>query len=155
CVSQWGHDFRPEYLQLAVLAERYPGVPRVALTATADELTRKEILERLRLQNALVFVSSFDRPNIRYRIAEKVKPRKQLLDFIGKEHPGESGIVYCLARKTVEEIAAFLASHGINALPYHAGLESRTREAHQQRFIREEGVIMVATIAFGMGIDKP
>jgi ATP-dependent DNA helicase RecQ len=155
CVSQWGHDFRPEYIRLAVLAERYPGIPRVALTATADESTRKEIIARLHLQNARVFISSFDRPNIRYRIAEKQSARKQLLDFIRTEHDGESGIVYCLSRATVDETAAFLAGQRVNALPYHAGLDNGTREAHQSRFIREDGVVMVATIAFGMGIDKP
>ena len=155
CVSQWGHDFRPEYIRLAVLAERYPGVPRIALTATADELTRKEIMARLHLQNARVFLSSFDRPNIRYRIAEKQTARKQLLQFIRGEHDGESGIVYCLSRSTVEETAKFLAGQGIDALPYHAGLDNGTREANQSRFIREDGVVMVATIAFGMGIDKP
>jgi ATP-dependent DNA helicase RecQ len=140
---------------LAVLAERFPGVPRIALTATADALTRKEIIERLHLQNAREFVSSFDRPNIRYRIAEKVSARKQLLEFIRSEHAGEAGIVYCLSRNTVDETAEFLAGHGVNALPYHAGLDSSTRELNQNRFIREDGVVMVATIAFGMGIDKP
>jgi ATP-dependent DNA helicase RecQ len=155
CVSQWGHDFRPEYIRLAVLAERYPGIPRIALTATADELTRKEVVARLHLQNARIFISSFDRPNIRYRIAEKHSGRKQLLEFIRNEHAGESGIVYCLSRATVDETAAFLAGQGVNALPYHAGLDNGTREAHQSRFIREDGIVMVATIAFGMGIDKP
>ena len=155
CVSQWGHDFRPEYIRLAVLAERYPGIPRIALTATADELTRKEIIARLHLQNARVYISSFDRPNIRYRIAEKLSARKQLLEFIRTEHDGESGIVYCLSRATVDETAAFLEGQGVNALPYHAGLDNGTREANQSRFIREDGVVMVATIAFGMGIDKP
>jgi ATP-dependent DNA helicase RecQ len=155
CVSQWGHDFRPEYIRLAVLAERYPGIPRIALTATADELTRKEIVSRLHLQNARVFISSFDRPNIRYRIAEKNNARKQLLNFIRTEHDGESGIVYCLSRATVDETAAFLEAQGVNALPYHAGLENSTREANQGRFIREDGIGRVATIAFGMGIDKP
>jgi ATP-dependent DNA helicase RecQ len=155
CVSQWGHDFRPEYIRLAVLAERFPDVPRIALTATADALTRKEIIERLHLQKARLFISSFDRPNIRYRIAEKVSPRKQLLEFIKAEHPGEAGIVYCLSRNSVDEIAEFLEEHGVNALPYHAGLDSATRERHQNRFIREDGLVMVATIAFGMGIDKP
>jgi len=155
CVSQWGHDFRPEYIRLAVLAERFPGVPRIALTATADALTRKEIIQRLHLQNAREFVSSFDRPNIRYRINEKISARKQLLSFIKTEHPADAGIVYCLSRNTVDETAEFLAGNGINALPYHAGLDSATREANQNRFIREDGVVMVATIAFGMGIDKP
>jgi ATP-dependent DNA helicase RecQ len=155
CVSQWGHDFRPEYLQLAVLAERFRGVPRIALTATADSSTRKEMVERLRLHEPKVFIASFDRPNIRYRIAEKDTPRRQLLRFVREEHPGESGIVYCLARASVEDTADFLAGQGIDALPYHAGLDSATRESNQRRFIREDGIVMVATIAFGMGIDKP
>jgi ATP-dependent DNA helicase RecQ len=155
CVSQWGHDFRPDYIRLVQLAERYPGVPRIALTATADVATRKEIAERLHLRDARVFISSFDRPNIRYRIAEKATPRKQLLSFIRDEHPGHSGIVYCLTRDTVEEVAAFLAGEGVNALPYHAGMPNATRESNQNRFIEEDGVMMVATIAFGMGIDKP
>ena len=155
CVSQWGHDFRPEYIKLAVIAERFPGVPRIALTATADALTRKEIVARLHLQNAREFISSFDRPNIRYRINEKISARKQLLEFIKTEHPGDAGIVYCLSRNTVDETAEFLAGNGINALPYHAGLDSSTRESNQNRFIQEDGVVMVATIAFGMGIDKP
>ena len=155
CVSQWGHDFRPEYLQLAVLAERYRAVPRMALTATADSATRTEMIERLRLREPRVFVASFDRPNIRYRIAEKDNPRRQLLRFIREEHAGESGIVYCLARATVEDTAALLAREGVDALPYHAGLDSGTREDHQRRFIRDDGIVMVATIAFGMGIDKP
>ena len=155
CVSQWGHDFRPEYLQLAVLAERYPGVPRIALTATADIATRTEMVERLRLREPRVFIASFDRPNIRYRIAEKDNPRRQLQRFIREEHPGESGIVYCLARASVEEVAEFLVRQGIEALPYHAGLDSGTREDNQRRFIRDDGIVMVATIAFGMGIDKP
>jgi len=155
CVSQWGHDFRPEYLQLAVLAERFHGVPRVALTATADIATRREMIERLRLQEPRVFIASFDRPNIRYRIAEKDNPRRQLLRFIRDEHAGESGIVYCLARASVEDTADFLARQGIDALPYHAGLDSGTREDNQRRFIRDDGIVMVATIAFGMGIDKP
>ena len=155
CVSQWGHDFRPEYLQLAVLAERYRAVPRIALTATADELTRREILERLRLNAPRVFVASFDRPNIRYRIAEKDNPRRQLLRFIRDEHAGESGIVYCLSRASVENTAQLLAREGMDALPYHAGLDSGTREGNQRRFIRDDGIVMVATIAFGMGIDKP
>jgi ATP-dependent DNA helicase RecQ len=155
CVSQWGHDFRPEYLQLAVLAERYPGVPRIALTATADIDTRREMIHRLCLNEPRVFIDSFDRPNIRYRIAEKDGPRQQLLRFIREEHPGDSGIVYCLARASVEETADFLVRHGIEALPYHAGLDSGTREDNQRRFIRDDGIVMVATIAFGMGIDKP
>jgi ATP-dependent DNA helicase RecQ len=155
CVSQWGHDFRPEYIRLAALAARYPDVPRIALTATADALTRKEIVERLHLTRARTFVASFDRPNIRYRIAEKQSSRKQVLDFIRTEHPGEAGIVYCLTRAKVEETAAALEQHGIDALPYHAGMDNKVRERHQNRFIREEGVVIVATIAFGMGIDKP
>jgi ATP-dependent DNA helicase RecQ len=155
CVSQWGHDFRPEYLQLAVLAERYPAVPRIALTATADIATRTEMVERLRLRAPRVFIASFDRPNIRYRVAEKDNPRRQLQRFIREEHPGESGIVYCLARASVEEVADFLVRQGIEALPYHAGLDSGTREDNQRRFIRDDGIVMVATIAFGMGIDKP
>ncbi|MGB6452605.1 MAG: DNA helicase RecQ [Steroidobacteraceae bacterium] len=155
CVSQWGHDFRPEYIALAVLAERYGSVPRIALTATADAVTRKEIIERLKLRGARVFVSSFDRPNIRYRIAEKDNPRKQLLHFLRAEHPLESGIVYCLTRASVEETARFLVENGVPARPYHAGLDSRIREENQGRFIREDGLVMVATIAFGMGIDKP
>ena len=155
CVSQWGHDFRPEYLQLAVLAERYRGVPRIALTATADITTRAEMVERLRLRQPRVFIASFDRPNIRYRIAEKDNPRRQLQRFIREEHAGESGIVYCLARASVAETAEFLVRQGIEALPYHAGLDSGTREDNQRRFIRDDGIVMVATIAFGMGIDKP
>jgi ATP-dependent DNA helicase RecQ len=155
CVSQWGHDFRPEYLQLAVLADRYRGVPRIALTATADMATRKEMIERLRLREPKVFIASFDRPNIRYRIAEKDNPRRQLLRFIREEHAGDSGIVYCLSRASVEDTADFLVRQGIDALPYHAGLDSGTREDNQRRFIRDDGIVMVATIAFGMGIDKP
>ena len=154
CVSQWGHDFRPEYLQLSVVAERYPGVPRLALTATADELTRAEIRERLRLDDAEEFVASFDRPNIRYLVVEKEQERKQLLAFLAS-HRGEAGIVYCLSRKKVEETAAWLVTQGVAALPYHAGLDSETRSANQERFLREDGVVVVATIAFGMGIDKP
>jgi len=154
CVSQWGHDFRPEYGQLSLLRERFADVPRVALTATADAPTRREIVERL-LVDAQVFVASFDRPNIRYRIVEKREPREQLLRFIRDEHPGEAGIVYCLARSTVEEVAAFLADHGIEALPYHAGMDAAKRAAHQSRFLRDDALVMVATIAFGMGIDKP
>ena len=155
CVSQWGHDFRPEYLRLAVLAERYPHVPRIALTATADAATRKEIISRLALSSARVFISSFDRPNIRYRVAEKDNPRKQLLQFIQDEHAGDSGIVYCFTRNSVDEVAEFLSKAGVNALPYHADKEHGTREEHQNRFIRDDGVVMVATVAFGMGIDKP
>lgn len=155
CVSQWGHDFRPEYLQLSVLHERFPGVPRVALTATADPETREEIVIRLRLESARRFVSSFDRPNIRYRIDDKDNPRNQLLAFIRSDHLGESGIVYCLSRRKVEETAAWLVEQGINALPYHAGLGNDIRSANQTRFLREDGIVMVATIAFGMGVDKP
>nr|WP_245557578.1 DNA helicase RecQ [Deinococcus peraridilitoris] len=155
CVSQWGHDFRPEYLQLAVLAERYPHVPRLALTATADEATRREIVEKLHLQGARQFISSFDRPNIHYRIVEKNNALRQLLEFIRAEHDGDAGIVYCLSRKSVEESAAWLAAQGVSALPYHAGLGPEVRARHQERFLREEGLVMVATVAFGMGIDKP
>src|SRR5258706_994647 len=155
CVSQWGHDFRPEYIELDLLAERHPGVPRIALTATADETTRSEIVSRLKLGDARVFISSFDRPNIRYEIVEKENARSQLLDFIRARHAGESGIVYCLSRTKTEETAAWLAAHSIEALPYHAGMEAGARAAHQDRFINEDGVVMVATIAFGMGIDKP
>jgi len=154
CVSQWGHDFRPDYGSLALLRERYSDVPRIALTATADEPTRREIAERLLLEPRQ-FVASFDRPNIRYRIVAKREPREQLLRFIREEHPGEAGIVYCLARNTVEEVAQFLAGHGIDALPYHAGMEPAMRTAHQARFQREDACVIVATIAFGMGIDKP
>ena len=155
CVSQWGHDFRPEYLQLSLLHERFPAVPRIALTATADPQTRAEIVERLGLQDARVFVSSFDRPNIRYTIVDKIDARAQLLAFIRAEHAGEAGIVYCLSRKRVDETAQWLQAHGIAALPYHAGMESHTRAEYQARFQREDGIVMVATIAFGMGIDKP
>ncbi|WP_395140036.1 RecQ family ATP-dependent DNA helicase [Schlegelella aquatica] len=155
CVSQWGHDFRAEYLALNVLHERYADVPRIALTATADEHTRADIIERLQLQDARVFISSFDRPNIRYTIVEKDNPRAQLLRFIRDEHEGEAGIVYCQSRKKVEETAAWLNDEGIAALPYHAGLDAAVRQQHQDRFLREEGLVMVATIAFGMGIDKP
>jgi ATP-dependent DNA helicase RecQ len=155
CVSQWGHDFRPEYIQLAVLAERYPQVPRIALTATADSATRREIIERLRLHEPRLFISSFDRPNIRYRIEEKDSPRRQLLQFLRNEHAAEAGIIYCLTRASVEQLASHLQAQGIQALPYHAGLDARTREQHQERFIDEPAMVMVATIAFGMGIDKP
>ncbi|MEO8849127.1 MAG: DNA helicase RecQ [Casimicrobiaceae bacterium] len=155
CVSQWGHDFRPEYLQLSLLHERFPGIPRIALTATADPQTRAEIIERLALDDARVFIASFDRPNIRYTIVDKDDPRAQLLAFIRGEHTGDAGIVYCLSRRKVEETAEWLASKGVNALPYHAGMDSGTRSDHQARFQRDEGVVIVATIAFGMGIDKP
>ncbi|HMC15946.1 MAG TPA: RecQ family ATP-dependent DNA helicase [Albitalea sp.] len=155
CVSQWGHDFREDYLGLNVLHERYEDVPRIALTATADELTRADIIERLQLQKARVFISSFDRPNIRYRIVEKDNARAQLLRFLGDEHEGNAGIVYCQSRKKVEETADWLKSEGIAALPYHAGLDADVRRRHQDRFLREDSVVMVATIAFGMGIDKP
>ena len=155
CVSQWGHDFRSDYLQLSMLAEQFPGVPRIALTATADERTRKEIAERLSLTGARHFVSGFDRPNIQYRIAPKTNANKQLLDFIKAEHESDCGIVYCLSRNKVDATAKTLAQKGYTALPYHAGLSSEQRAHHQERFLREDGVIIVATIAFGMGIDKP
>lgn len=155
CVSQWGHDFRPEYRALTVLHERYAGVPRLALTATADALTRQDIVERLQLEEAGQFVSSFDRPNIAYTIVEKQDATRQLLRFIEAEHTGDAGIVYCQSRKRVEEIAQTLCDEGVMALPYHAGLEAAVRQRHQDRFLREEGIVMVATIAFGMGIDKP
>jgi ATP-dependent DNA helicase RecQ len=154
CVSQWGHDFRPEYRQLTVLHERFPKVPRIALTATADAPTRREIVERLALGTAREFVASFDRPNICYRVVEKDEPRRQLKDFL-VSHAGESGIVYCLSRRKVEDTAEWLSEEGIAALPYHAGMDSASRTANQQRFLREDGIVMVATIAFGMGIDKP
>ncbi len=155
CVSQWGHDFRPEYRALTVLHERFATIPRVALTATADELTREDMIERLQLQDAAKFVSSFDRPNIRYRLVEKKDPTQQLLRFIRNEHEGDAGIVYCQSRKKVEDIAQTLSDEGIPALPYHAGLDAGVRQANQDRFLREDGLVMVATIAFGMGIDKP
>ncbi|NKE56966.1 DNA helicase RecQ [Lentzea sp. PSKA42] len=155
CVSQWGHDFRPDYLSLTHLHERWPKVPRIALTATATEATRKEILTRLELSDGRQFVSSFDRPNIQYRIVAKKEPKKQLLDLLRGEHPGDAGIVYCLSRASVEKTAEFLVANGIEALPYHAGLDSSVRQRNQARFLREDGLVMVATIAFGMGIDKP
>lgn len=155
CVSQWGHDFRADYLQLSMLHERYPSVPRIALTATADERTRQEIVERLGLGQAKMYVSSFDRPNIRYRIVQKQNARQQLLHFIKTEHSGDAGIVYCLSRKKVEATAEWLQEKGIRALPYHAGMDNEARQRHQHRFLMEEGLVIVATIAFGMGIDKP
>ncbi len=155
CVAQWGHDFRPDYLELSALHERWPAVPRIALTATATEATRAEIADRLNLGAARHFVSSFDRPNIRYRIEPKTDPNRQLLDLLRDEHAGDAGIVYCLSRASVDEKAALLSQSGITALPYHAGLDSRTRTVNQARFLREDGLVIVATIAFGLGIDKP
>jgi ATP-dependent DNA helicase RecQ len=155
CVSQWGHDFRPEYLGLSMLHERWPEVPRIALTATATDVTRREIASRLSLDDARHFVASFDRPNIRYNIVEKQDVRKQLLQLLRQEHKGDAGIIYCLSRNKVEETAAFLCTNGIEALPYHAGLGAQVRAQNQSRFLREDGIVMVATIAFGMGIDKP
>ncbi|MEV0907207.1 DNA helicase RecQ [Streptomyces hokutonensis] len=155
CVSSWGHDFRPDYLSLSLLGERWPDVPRIALTATATDATHKEITQRLKMPDARHFVASFDRPNIQYRIVPKADPKKQLLSFLREEHAGDAGIVYCLSRKSVEATAEFLSRNGIEAVPYHAGLDSGTRAAHQSRFLREDGLIVVATIAFGMGIDKP
>jgi ATP-dependent DNA helicase RecQ len=155
CVSQWGHDFRPEYMKLDMLGERFPGVPRLALTATADPQTREDIRLRLKMDGARLFLSSFDRPNIRYRIALKDEPRQQLLSFIKAGHKGESGIVYCLSRAKVEDTAAWLSAQGIQALPYHAGLDAAVRRRNQDAFLKTEGLVLVATIAFGMGIDKP
>ncbi|WP_234991214.1 DNA helicase RecQ [Okibacterium fritillariae] len=155
CVSQWGHDFRPDYLSLGDLVQRWPDVPRIALTATATDATHREITERLHLERAQHFVASFDRPNIQYRIVPKNEPRKQLLDFIRREGSGEAGIVYALSRNTVEKTAEFLKQNGVDAMPYHAGLDQVTRARTQARFLREDGVVIVATIAFGMGIDKP
>ncbi|MDC2955247.1 DNA helicase RecQ [Streptomyces gilvifuscus] len=155
CVSQWGHDFRPDYLALSLLGERWPDVPRVALTATATRATHEELTQRLHMPTARHFVASFDRPNIQYRIVPKADPKKQLLAFLREEHAGDAGIVYCLSRKSVEATADFLTRNGIEAVPYHAGLDAGTRAAHQSRFLREEGLVVVATIAFGMGIDKP
>jgi ATP-dependent DNA helicase RecQ len=155
CVAQWGHDFRPDYLELSMLHERWPGVPRIALTATATQTTRAEIVTRLNLDDARQFVASFDRPNITYRIVQKNEPRRQLLELLRTEQAGQAGIVYCLSRASVEKTAEFLTAQGIPALPYHAGLDAGVRAAHQARFLREDGLVMVATIAFGMGIDKP
>ena len=155
CVSQWGHDFRPDYLTLSALHQRWPTVPRIALTATATKATHAEIAARLNLADARHFVASFDRPNIQYRIVSKTEPKRQLLELLRTEHPGDAGIVYCLTRASVEKIAQFLIDNGIDALPYHAGLDTRTRTANQARFLREDGLVVVATIAFGMGIDKP
>ncbi|WP_255955195.1 DNA helicase RecQ [Streptomyces odontomachi] len=155
CVSQWGHDFRPDYLSLSLLGERWPDVPRIALTATATQATHQEITQRLGMPDARHFVASFDRPNIQYRIVPKADPKKQLLTFLRTEHEGDAGIVYCLSRSSVEKTAAYLSDHGIEAVPYHAGLDAGTRAAHQSRFLREDGLVVVATIAFGMGIDKP
>ena len=155
CVSQWGHDFRPEYLQLSVLHERFPEVPRIALTATADEPTRREIAQRLQLRDAALFVSGFDRPNIRYSVVPKNNARAQLRRFLEERHRDHAGIVYCLSRRRVDDTAEWLRGEGVNALPYHAGLSGGTRQRHQDRFQREEGVVVVATVAFGMGIDKP
>ncbi|HEY9136144.1 MAG TPA: RecQ family ATP-dependent DNA helicase, partial [Pseudomonadales bacterium] len=155
CVSQWGHDFRADYLQLDLLHRHFPDIPRIALTATADERTRNDIAQRLNLSNARHFICSFDRPNIQYRITQKQNPRQQLLRFLRREHEGDAGIVYCLSRNKVDTTAAWLQEQGFNALPYHAGLSGEERQRNQQRFLREDGIIIVATIAFGMGIDKP
>jgi ATP-dependent DNA helicase RecQ len=155
CVSQWGHDFRPEYIQLSILHERFPNVPRIALTATADHDTQREIIQRLKLEEAEVYRASFDRPNIRYRLAEKIDAKRQVLNFIQQDHPGESGIIYCQSRNKTEKVAGWLRTHGLTALPYHAGMTQDERRENQQRFIRDDGVVVVATVAFGMGIDKP
>src|SRR5205085_3338493 len=155
CVSQWGHDFRPEYIGLSAIAERFPDVPRIALTATADEITRNEIIARLGLGGARTFVASFDRPNIRYEIVDKHNAPAQLKAFIAERHAGDAGIVYCLSRARVEDIAATLSDAGVRALPYHAGLDANLRSRNQDRFINADGVVIVATVAFGMGIDKP
>lgn len=155
CVSQWGHDFRPEYIQLALLADIFPSVPRIALTATADAMTRQEIVERLRLERAEQFVSSFDRPNIRYTVIDKNNAKEQFLRFYQADHQGDAGIIYCLSRKSVDSTALWLQKRGLKALPYHAGLSNHQRQEHQERFLKEDGLVMVATIAFGMGIDKP
>jgi len=155
CVSQWGHDFRPEYIQLSILHQRFPNVPRIALTATADADTQREIVQRLKLEEAEIYHASFDRPNIRYRVAEKIDGKRQLLTFIEQDHKGESGIVYCQSRNKTEKVAGWLRGHGLTALPYHAGMTQDDRREHQQRFIRDDGVVVVATVAFGMGIDKP
>ena len=155
CVSQWGHDFRADYLRLSLIQEWFPGIPRMALTATADDNTRIEIVQRLGLQDARQFISGFDRPNIQYRITQKQNARQQLLRFLRREHENDAGIIYCLSRRKVEDTAHWLADQGFTALPYHAGLPAEVRQQNQQRFLREESVIIVATIAFGMGIDKP
>ena len=155
CVSQWGHDFRQEYQQLKILHQQFPAVPRVALTATADQRTRDEIISQLGLNNAKVFINSFDRPNIHYAISEGNNPKNRLWGFLQQHHVNDAGIIYCLSRKKVEAIAQWLIDQGRDALPYHAGLSQQVRQQNQQRFLREEGVIIVATIAFGMGIDKP
>ncbi|MFN8178378.1 MAG: DNA helicase RecQ [bacterium] len=155
CVSQWGHDFRPEYLQLSILHERWPDVPRIALTATADPPTRREIAQKLALEDARQFVAGFDRPNIRYRVEPKADPRRRLLRLVREEHPGDSGIVYCLSRRRTEEVAELLVSEGVRALPYHAGLDADVRRRNQESFVNDETLVMVATVAFGMGIDKP
>jgi len=155
CVSQWGHDFRPDYIQLSVLHQRFPNVPRIALTATADQETQREIRHRLALNDAAIYIDSFDRPNIRYRIVEKNEPKRQILQILEQEQRGNTGIIYCQSRKKVDETAAWLTQHGITALPYHAGMSADLRRANQIRFIREDGLVMVATVAFGMGIDKP